>query len=587
VNLCRPLLLSLLALAPTSALAGKSAPRSTVKPHLDITKNAASMRFRVSPDRMEAGGEAVRRVAATVTSDAGGEDVDLVESDAWLHGAASLLALPATDATLTLTLYDSASASLMSFSGTLSTEGAVTLHANATKEVGDDGTCDASSRTGCSAAATSTTSADTATSDSTATALDIEVLAAEVFAAGSGYDLTLDLAGADTYEIAYAELTVTESDEVTTCSKVDGCTTTGSSTTTTAEVGWEDVGAVWEGDLTLSHEGIIELKATTYDEEGKKIESSKAALGLPWLDDGEGINVLAIDEDPLTTLGLLKAFDSNKDGSIRSSDPAFTLAINSGGWSASTLPVSAEVELTDGDTLTIPVNSYQRATKGGDYHLCHEMELMAGALRSKFTITGGSLEIHDAALLDLSTPTCSAGVCVTLTETDDGAYALAATTYGTDATALADELALTVTILAESGEELTCDTETVEFDDDITAVFANEVTFSEAPAGLDLAGKVSLLGAADKKGKQKTLAKGNFYGAFSRDGDGDLILSGVDEGDAESRGDVVVAGDPLTFELTDTDGDGVVSPPPLAAVSGNSLGTKNSSSAASTKPQLL
>ena len=124
---------------------------------------------------------------------------------------------------------------------------------------------------------------------------------------------------------------------------------------------------------------------------------------------------------------------------------------------------------------------------------------------------------------------------------------------------LADELELTVTITDETGDKLYSETGTVEFDDDITAVFANEVGFSEDPIGLDLSGEVSLLGAGDSKGKQKTLAKGKFYGSFVRDGDGDLTLAGAEKSDIEAKGDILIGGEPIDIELTTDDNqDGVL-----------------------------
>ena len=57
----------------------------------------------------------VAAVIAEIESDTGEEELPLVESDAWLNGAATIAALPAADAGLTVTLYDSASASLISF----------------------------------------------------------------------------------------------------------------------------------------------------------------------------------------------------------------------------------------------------------------------------------------------------------------------------------------------------------------------------------------------------------------------------------------------------------------------------------------
>jgi uncharacterized membrane protein len=115
----------------------------------------------------------VASVGAELTSEAGTEDLTLIESNATLHGAATITALPATDADLTVTLYDKGSAALMSFSGTLGADGSVTLAADNAK-------------------------------------YDIELLAAEVFTAEKGYDVGVDLAGADTYAVAYATVTVTE-----------------------------------------------------------------------------------------------------------------------------------------------------------------------------------------------------------------------------------------------------------------------------------------------------------------------------------------------------------------------------------------
>lgn len=515
------------------------------------------------------------QVEVRVESDAGGETVTLVESDAWLHGAGKLGALPKTDAALTLTLYDKGNASLISFSGTLAADGSVTLAADVIKEAA---TCDAYSKTGC---------ADD-TSDTKATTLDIEVLAGEVFGASGAYELAVDLAGADTYEVAYAQITITESDEVTTCSKETGeCKTTGSSTTTKAEVDWDAIGAVWDGDTTLDHEGVIETKVQTYDSAGQKLESAKAKLGAAWINEGDGVGTLATDEDPLTTVGILRnRVDILPNGAVRW--VSSRLAINSEGWTSTTVPVSAKVELTSGGTITIPVNSYQRLSRPS-WAKAGGVAVLSGLIsNSTITITGGNFELYDVSILDLATPTCLDGTCFTLVETEEDVYELSVSEYGTDATKLADDIELTVSVTDEFGKEVFSETGTVEFDDDVTAVFANEVTFSQDPIGLDLSGKVSLLGAADKKGKQKTLAKGKFYGSFSRDGDGDLSLLGADKDAISSQGSIVVAGASVAVEITtDTNKDGVFDPPPLTPVFGNGSGTKNASHQASTKPELL
>ncbi len=441
---------------------------------------------------------------ASITSDAGSEDVTLAESNAWLHGAATLKALPKTDATLALTLYDKASASFVSFSGTLTTNGVVTLTADATKD----------------------------------TSTDVEVLAGEVFAATSGYELTVDLAGADTYEVAYGTFVVTEG-----------------KTETKAEIGWDATGSVWDGDLTLEHEGVIETKVTTYDSAGKKLESSKSKLGEAWSDDGEGINVLATDEDPLTVVGMLgRRVDILPDGRVLY--VASRLAIVSEGWTSTTVPASAKVELTGGSTITIPVNSYQR--KGG---LC----MLSGLVRSsRMLVTHGGTTIYDSSVTDLGERSCTDGTCATFVEDEDGDYALSVSEYGLDALKLADTVELTLTTYDKSGVKESSEGVEIEFEDDVSAVFANDVSFTEDPVGLDLSGKVSLLSAADSKGKEKTLAKGKFYGSLSRDGDGDLGLAGADKDVVSSKGSIVKAGSAVAFELTDTDKDGVISGPPLA-----------------------
>ena len=107
-------------------------------------------------------------------------------------------------------------------------------------------------------------------------------------------------------------------------------------------------------------------------------------------------------------------------------------------------------------------------------------------------------------------------------------------------------------------------TEDVEpaFDDELTVVFSYAVSLSEDPIGLDLSGKVSLLGEANKKGKQETLSKGKFYGSVTRNEDGALGLSGADKDAVSPRGDILIGGEPIGFELTDSNKDGVITTPP-------------------------
>lgn len=529
--------------------------------------------FKVSPDKAEAGGEAVRRVAAVVSSDSGTEDVELSEADAWLHGSAPVSAAlfkKGSTIPLKLTLYRVDASPLASFTGSVDANGAVSLS-------GDVETC--STKAGCG------------TEDSSESAsLDIEVLAAAVFPSGGDFEIALDLAGADLYEVAYGELSLTESDEVTTCSKGGDCTTTGSSVTTTVEVGWEAIGVVWTGDLSLDHAGLIDVKSTSYDGDDRKLDTTRAELGVAWLDGSGGTSVVGLDDDPLTTFGLLGPFDHNSDGKVRKSDPVWRLAVSSDGWSASSAPVSAEVELTGGETLTIPANSYHRGILGG-VALSDELQKRLAEGGSTITISSGDLVLVDDAVLNLtSVPVCVAGACFMLMADAEGTgdHVLSVGVYGEAPGDLPDDMEFSLTVTDRWGTDGAGEKFVVAFDDDVSVLFANDLEFAEDPVGLDLAGKVSLLGEADTKGKQKTLAKGKFVGTFTRDGDGDLVLAGADKDDVTSAGGSLVPGGSVGFELDkDLDGNGLLDAPPLCSVSGNGQGTKNWSSTASTKPVLF
>lgn len=515
---------------------------------------------------------AVATVAAELESDAGEEELPLVESDAWLHGAATIAALPSADADLTVTLYDSASAALVSFSGTLSADGSVAL----TSDEATTGSTECASRTGC---AEETTRAD---------APDIELLVAEVFANAHGHDLSMDVAGADTYAVAYAAITVTEpgepvclaTDEKGNCLKWD----TTKEVSTRSEVFWDDIGSVWEAEATVAHEGLMELKVITYDARGKKLESARSKLGAPWADGGEGVNTLATDEDPLTRVALHKGLVGRWDFDGSAAEDRLTIV--SEGWtSGDDLPVDAELELTNGETITIPVNSYQR--RGVILYEIGAWSDATGHFASgSFRITGPSfvlpLSPTDLYFGREAVPTCTDGFCATVFVTEEGQYELSMTAYGDDASTLPEEVELSLALLDEFGEEVAMETALVTFDDTVTAVFASELSFAADPVGLGLSGKVKLLGEANRKGKQETLAKGKFYGTFSRDADGDLELGGADKDEVESSGEIVVGGEAVLL----TDREGVPAPPPAIQYA-NGSGTKNASSQTSTRPQLL
>ena len=469
------------------------------------------------------GDDSVASVGAELTSDAGTEDLTLIESNATLHGAATIPALPAADADVTVTLYDTGSAALMSFSGTLGADGSVTLAADNGK-------------------------------------YDIELLAAEAFTAEKGYDVGVDLAGADTYAVAYATVTVTEggavclvSDEKGNCLKWD----TSKEVSTRSEVYWDDIGSVWEADTTLAHEGLVEVKVTARDSNNKKIETAKAKLGAPWLDDGEGVGTLATDEDPLTTVAMHRPrYHRATTGGKYALD---LMTVVSEGWTAGgDLPVDAEVELTNGKTITIPVNSYQRARSKLDV-VGYAFDRRVLSPKARIAVVGDDAALEDLSLEDLRTPACTESTCFVLVEDEAGEFALSATRYGADAGALPDAESFTLSVTDELGEESW--TVDVEYADEITAVFSNEVTFASDPVGLGLSGKVSLLGAPNRKGKQDTLAKGKFYAELARDGDGDLELAGGDKDTVVSSGNAVLAGEAIGLD----DGQGGLDTPPVIA----------------------
>lgn len=458
----------------------------------------------------------VASLTATVESGAGSEEIELEESDAWMHGTAAIKALPKADATVELTLYDAGSVALAGFSGTLAADGSIELRRGVgfcSCDPGYAGSCDKGE-----------------------VCTDLDLLAAELFVAASGYELGIDLTGADTYDVAYATVVVTE----------------GRATTTKAEVGWDEIGAVWEGELSLDHAGEIAVKAKTYDRDGEKIESTKASLGGVWEDGGYGVGTLAIDDDPLTRVALggkcrcLPGF--------KGPEAAETFTIVSTGWPlADSLPASATVELDGGETLVIPVNSYQVAA-------APFLEKLGDGVWYTIAVDGTTIV---SAQEFISEPVCSGGYCVLFTDEEDGTYSVSVTAYANDAGKLPATTKIELTTFDKSGGKLGSDSGTIIFDGDVAVVFANEVTLAGDPIDVDLSGKVSLLASPTKKGKTKTLAKGKFYGTLGRDLDGDLNLRGADKDTIDAKGDILIGGEPIDFELTDMDKDGYLDAPPV------------------------
>lgn len=505
-------------------------------------------------------------ISADITSDSGSETVTLVESDAWLHGAATIASLPKVDADLSLTLYDEASASLLTFSGTLDADGAVSLSAVSTDTCFLKGACEG-------------------TSDPSA--LDIEVLAAELFPnPDGGYDVSIDFNGADAYEIAYAGVEITETTEGG-CDKLTGCTL-GGTTITKVEVDFDEIGAVWEGELSTDPEGEIEIDVTSYDADGKKLGSSTMTLGtmLYSAEDGaaSGQSMLSAGSGGSVAMLNRGALITKMKDKIAKGDCLTVISDNN--WTSTTAPTHASVELEGGETLTIPANSYQRV---GFYTI--ELEDIV-ITHLKIAINGGNLILNGSStlsILDLAAPVCVDGTCIAISENEKGTLDLAVTGYASTAAEVASSAKIGVMAYDKTGGTVGLVDTTVSFDEAIGVVFANEIAFAGDPLGLDLGGAVSLLGAEDRKGKQKTVANGDFYGSFTRTEGGELALGGMDKNDIQAKGDIIVGGEPIDFELVDIDEDGVIEGPLVVVmrVYSNGKGTRAATTASGANPGLL
>ena len=467
-------------------------------------------------------------LTAEITSDSGTESVALTESNAWLHGSASLKALPVSTAKLSLAVYDESSASLLTFSGTLGTDGTVSLAADAGKGP------------------------------------DIEVLAAEVFPnSAGGYDLAFDFIGADAHDVAQAALRIDDK-----------------SGSTKAEVDFDEIGAVWEGDLRLDPEGEIEVNATSQDADGKKLEKSTARFG----------HILHMQQDSFSAGHAMLSIGDAGSASLISDElhngGTVGFLVVSDGWTSTTAPASAQVELDGGETLSIPANSYQRAGMT-------TVDIRASSVVSlNVAIPGGTLTLDGTSTLtlaDLSSPVCANGTCVSLSENAKGTLDVSVTGYATTAGKVAEGAAFSLVAYDKSGAKVGSTSTKVAYDAAVAAVFAQEVGFAADPVGIDLSGEVSLLGDNDKKGNQKAIANGDFHGSFVRTEGGSLALGGVDKNDAAPKGDILIGGEPIDFELTDTNKDGVIEAPPVVflRVDSNGKGTRAAATASSGNPGLL
>lgn len=457
----------------------------------------------------EAGGS----VVVTISDSSASETLELVQSGAGIHGSAAIDELPLADATLTVTLYDASSTALTSFIGLLGADGSVDLSA-----CGREGCVDAG---------------------------DLDALAGAVYpGADGGYDLAFDFSGADAYEVAYADVEIT-----------DG------KTTTTTEIDLDAVRASWEGWSSLDLAGVLDIDTTVYDSAGKQLERANITLAAPWEDLADGVTALSAGDGQ----GVVIKGATHCMKGFAGVDCSGELVVVSTGWTSTTAPTHATVELDGGDTVTLPVNSVQVAgasaigLSGSPEKEVFQVTIDGTPVKQTFTVADRGV--------------CANGTCVTLTSTD-GAWTLGATAYSTTASTLPTsvKVSLVPTLKLAAVDE---PSSTLTYGADVTAVFASEVGLAADPDAVGLSGNVRVLAAADKHGKQKTLSKGSFYGIWGREADGDLALAGAAKKSVESWGELLDVGESIAFELTDTNKDGVITPPVVCA-HGDGKGTATS-----------
>lgn len=486
---------------------------------------------------------AIAGVTATLASDGGDERVPLVASDAWLHGGATLAALPTGGATVAVTVHDAGSAPIATFTATLS------------------------ERLGWSAWTTTVHANDVAGKP---TMPDVEVLAAAIHAADGGYTVALDFAGADVPDVAYADLTIVERVRC----EARGCTAETTTKTTKAEVDLDDVGLIWEGALASAHEGVTTLSVTAADARGGTLDTFRAEVVRAWDDGGAGAPALPADADPLTSVALVAHYGADRfaGGHVRGLRTALTVV--SDGWAlGGTLPTYAEITLAGGEVLEVPANSYQVAA-------VVPIAFKGDPEKERFKVTVDGATVSAAEVVGRR-GMCQYGKCFSLAADTGGTWRLSVTAYATTASALPSRVEVSLEG-AYGAATPTQATYTLTFDPVVAVVFAAETTFAGDPAGLDLSGRVRLRG-------RQTLLVGAFEGRLGVDEDGDVALSALDHTDTvASRGDILIGGEPIGLESVDPETGATVATAPPAVVlraSANGTGTRVASASTSQTQQ--
>lgn len=494
----------------------------------------------------------IASVAVSLSSDGGDEELLLVESDTRLHGAAAIGTLPSAGASLAVTVYDTASAELVSFSGTLAADGTVSLEADVGEVV-----CD---KAGCTSVQL----------------VDVELVSAELVPAATGYELALDFGGADAHDVAYAELRTTPCD----LSAEKGICLYDGKKTLTSEVYWNELSTLWEAGLAVDHDGAIDARIRSYDSDGHLVEDTRTSVGLPWDDGADGVNVIPLEDgDAHTRMGFLYGTEGTRVRGVRS------LAVVSDGWSIDeALPTHANVELDDGTTISIPANSYQR--KAAPRYFAKAREIALWEPQVRLTIDGRTMTIDGGSVLlsDLASPLCAEGTCVALVTDADGGVYVNVTQYRWDTKFPTDSVNISLTAFGADGAEVGAFEFPAAFDKQISIAYETKVSFGADAVDTAFTGRLELVGEGVGS---DALAHGNFYSVLSVDSGGRVGVAGVgvdDVASADTPFAVLIQGERSSCG---NDDDGFTAVPPLMATFGNGSGTKNASSQTSARPQLL
>lgn len=498
-------------------------------------------------------GRSVSLVRGSVTSDAGVEQVTLAPLGLQLHGGAVLGGFPATISALTLTVYDAANLPVASFFGRITPEGVVTIFDPLPCEMR---VCPP--------------------------VLDLDVLSVQPYANPTGrYDLTLDLGGADVLSAASADFMITEARVETVCDPVTGvCEDVDTTLVTQSTVTWDTLDQLWEAPLALAPEGQVDVFAQTrgLDTNGRPVSSTATmTLGVPWSDEADGVNTLALDGDPRTQVALHR----HQRAQLRFGEAHDDFEMGADGWSrVGQIPTRAQVRFDNARApVTLPVNSYQvtRTEALAPEWSALLPDLGGGSLR--VIIDGGNLQINGSSTLSISDLSNTSVRNTSLSLRPNGAgWEIAVTGYAAALADLPTGSEIGLTLVDAGGTDVLSQVFNAPYDDMVAVYFAAELELGADPVGLGLTGTVSLLGA-----RGQVLSSGAFYGRYAVDAQGELELAAGPK-KRVTTGSVIVGGAPVPLSTIDPVTGEVVSVPPVI-LRMNGTGTRRASASSSQTQQ--